>query len=80
MNILKFGGSSLASPSKIKSVSEIIKTQLKEGTTIVVFSAFGGVTNDLLYMADLASREDLSYKDILLKNESIDRKNFNFIF
>ncbi|MCF4102696.1 bifunctional aspartate kinase/homoserine dehydrogenase I [Gillisia sp. M10.2A] len=69
MNILKFGGSSLASPSRIKLVAETVKAQMNEGTTIVVFSAFGGVTNDFLYMADLASKEDLSYKEILQRNE-----------
>jgi len=66
---MKFGGSSLSSPTRIKLVSEIVKSQIKEGTTMVVFSAFGGVTNDFLYMAELALKEDLSYKEILYKNE-----------
>jgi aspartokinase/homoserine dehydrogenase 1 len=69
MNILKFGGSSLASPDRIKLVAETIQKHLKKGPTIAVFSAFGGVTNDLLYMAELASKEDGAYKEILAKNE-----------
>ncbi|MDT0677489.1 bifunctional aspartate kinase/homoserine dehydrogenase I [Autumnicola musiva] len=69
MNILKFGGSSLASPDRIKLVAETVQEHLKSGSTVAVFSAFGGVTNDLLNMAELASREDDSYKEILLKNE-----------
>jgi len=66
---MKFGGSSLASPSRIKLVSEIVQEKLQTGTSIVVFSAFGGVTNDFLQMADLAANGDLSYKEILQKNE-----------
>jgi aspartokinase/homoserine dehydrogenase 1 len=69
MNIMKFGGSSLASPSRIKLVSETIQEKLQEDTSLVVFSAFGGVTNDFLQMADLAATGDLSYKKILQKNE-----------
>ncbi|MDT0689850.1 bifunctional aspartate kinase/homoserine dehydrogenase I [Salegentibacter sp. F188] len=69
MNILKFGGSSLASPDRIKLVAETVQKHLKTDPTIAVFSAFGGVTNDLLYMAELASKEDIAYKEILAKNE-----------
>lgn len=69
MKILKFGGSSLASPNSIRSVAKIVLNYLEQDTTIAVFSAFGGVTNDLLYMAELASREDETYKEILEKNE-----------
>ncbi|MCM8570457.1 bifunctional aspartate kinase/homoserine dehydrogenase I [Gramella jeungdoensis] len=69
MYILKFGGSSLASPERIKLVSKTIQEHLKEDSVITVVSAFGGVTNDLLLMAELAAREDLKYKEILEKNE-----------
>lgn len=69
MNILKFGGSSLASPDRIKLVANTIKNHLKDDAVISVFSAFGGVTNDLLLMAELAAKEDLTYKKILEKNE-----------
>ncbi len=69
MNILKFGGSSLASPDRIKLVAETVQKKVNEDTTIAVFSAFGGVTNDLLYMAELAASEDLAYKEILERNE-----------
>ncbi|UJH91343.1 bifunctional aspartate kinase/homoserine dehydrogenase I [Antarcticibacterium sp. 1MA-6-2] len=69
MKIVKFGGSSLASSQRIKSVAQIVLSHLQEGSTVAVFSAFGGVTNDLLYMADLAAREDEKYKEILEKNE-----------
>ncbi|QYA26067.1 bifunctional aspartate kinase/homoserine dehydrogenase I [Gramella sp. MT6] len=69
MYILKFGGSSLATSERIKLVAQTIQEHLKKDAVISVFSAFGGVTNDLLLMAELASKEDLTYKEILEKNE-----------
>lgn len=69
MNVLKFGGTSLASPERVKLVAETVEKHLKKDATISVFSAFGGVTNDLLEMAELAAKEDLGYKKILEKNE-----------
>ena len=69
MYILKFGGSSLATSERIKLVSKTIQEHLKQDAVISVFSAFGGVTNDLLLMAELAAKEDLSYKEILERNE-----------
>ncbi|HSM63237.1 MAG TPA: bifunctional aspartate kinase/homoserine dehydrogenase I [Gillisia sp.] len=69
MNIMKFGGSSLASPNSIKLVADIVQEKLKEETSLVVFSAFGGVTNDLLQMAESAAEGDIGYKVILQKNK-----------
>ncbi|MFZ0490524.1 MAG: bifunctional aspartate kinase/homoserine dehydrogenase I, partial [Salegentibacter sp.] len=69
MNVLKFGGSSLASPERIKLVAQTVQKHLQEGPVISVFSAFGGVTNDLLLMAELAANADISYKEILERNE-----------
>ncbi|MEE2770567.1 MAG: bifunctional aspartate kinase/homoserine dehydrogenase I, partial [Bacteroidota bacterium] len=69
MKVLKFGGSSLASPERIKLVSKTIQKHLEEDAVVSVFSAFGGVTNDLLEMAELAAKEDIRYKEILAANE-----------
>ena len=69
MNVLKFGGSSLASPARIKLVAETVEKHLQTDSTLAVFSAFGGVTNDLLEMAEMAAKEDSAYKTILEKNE-----------
>ena len=69
MYILKFGGSSVATPERIKLVAQIVQEHLEKDAVISVFSAFGGVTNDLLLMAELAAMEDLSYKEILARNE-----------
>lgn len=69
MKVLKFGGSSMASPASIRSVSDIIRQHLEKEPTIVILSAFGGATNDLLRTAELAAREDESYRDILERLE-----------
>ena len=59
----------MATPQRIRSVANIVLKHLEEDSTIVIFSAFGGVTNDLLHMAELAAKEDEGYKGILEKNE-----------
>lgn len=69
MNILKFGGSSLSSPDHIKRVAKIVQQQLQSGPALIVFSAFEGVTNDLLTMGDLATKRDPRYKELLQRNE-----------
>ncbi len=54
--VLKFGGSSLATPDKIQSVAERIATMAKMGRQlVVVVSAMGETTNDLLQLAQRVS-------------------------
>ncbi len=60
MKVLKFGGSSLGTPERIRGVKEIIKVQPLP--CIVVVSAFEGVTDNLLRIAELASRGNSDYK------------------
>ncbi len=62
MKVLKFGGSSVSKPERIKNVVNIIKEYYKRGEQFtVVFSAFGGVTDSLINMAKLAAKADESY-------------------
>src|SRR5688500_20273672 len=61
MKVLKFGGSSVATPARIRSVIEIIKQYL-DGEVAVVFSAFGGVTDELIEISKLALEGDQQYK------------------
>ena len=61
MKVLKFGGSSVATPERVRSVIEIIKPYL-EGDVAVVFSAFGGVTDELIEISRLALQGDSQYK------------------
>ena len=74
MNILKFGGSSVATPARIKSVIEILKPYLHENKCAVVFSAFGGVTDTLITLSVAALAGDDTYKDQLrlLENRHLD--------
>jgi len=69
MQILKFGGSSVSSPERIKSLSRLVQQYSKNEKVVVVFSAFGGVTNDLLNVATLARERDDSYKELLTSIE-----------
>ncbi len=66
MKVLKFGGSSVATPQRILSIVEILKTYEARGDDFaVVFSAFGGVTDMLLNMSRKAEKGDSSYLDDL---------------
>ncbi len=60
MKILKFGGSSVATPDRIRAVIGIIKPYIP-GKVAVVFSAFGGVTDELIEISRLALEGDEQY-------------------
>ncbi len=64
MKILKFGGSSVATPERIKSILEIVKPRLQEEVAFV-FSAFGGVTDQLIHLSQLAVAGKPEYKEKL---------------
>jgi bifunctional aspartokinase / homoserine dehydrogenase 1 len=69
MKVLKFGGSSVATPERIKSVIEIVQPLLSGESITIVFSAFGGVTDVLIKLSQQAWTGDESYKDILKQIE-----------
>jgi bifunctional aspartokinase / homoserine dehydrogenase 1 len=69
MKIIKFGGSSSASAERVKSIIEIVKPELT-GNVALVFSAFGGVTDQLISISELALAGKLDYKKTLLDLES----------
>lgn len=65
MKIMKFGGTSVAHASNINKVIDIVLESLKKGEKIVVVvSALSGITDDLIMLANLASKGDLKYKTI----------------
>ncbi len=66
MIILKFGGSSVGSSERIKQVIEIIRSKLPDDLA-VVFSAFGGVTDQLIQYSQLALSGNLEYQEELAK-------------
>src|SRR4029077_203115 len=65
VRVLKFGGSSLATPDRIKSVGRIVldpQAPQTDPPAVIVVSAFQGVTNQLLECAHLAERRDPEYE------------------
>lgn len=65
MKILKFGGSSVADAKNINKVIDIILKSQKAGESlIVVVSALGGVTDDLISMTSLAAKGNNQFKKI----------------
>jgi bifunctional aspartokinase / homoserine dehydrogenase 1 len=65
MKVLKFGGSSVGSPERIRVVRKIIESQTLP--CVVVVSAFQGVTDELSLIASLASGGISGYRDHLEK-------------
>lgn len=63
MKVLKFGGTSVGSAESLTNVKQIV-TACK-GQVIVVVSALGGVTNQLIQMADLAEAHSDEWESIL---------------
>jgi aspartate kinase len=57
MRVLKFGGTSVGSPENLAKVREIVRAQ-REYRPVVVVSAHGGVTDELLAQARAAARGD----------------------
>lgn len=59
MKILKFGGSSVGTPESITNVKHIVETTSQP--VVVVVSALGGVTDQLIRMTHMAAGGDVSY-------------------
>ncbi len=64
MKILKFGGSSIGTPERIGQVMEIVLKSLEKKVEIAcVFSAFEGITDQLIDMSRTAAAHDEAYKE-----------------
>src|SRR5688572_2389811 len=75
MKVLKFGGSSVATPVRIQSVIDIVQPYLQEETALV-FSAFGGVTDQLIQISQQAWEGDLGYKQ---KLEALEKRHLDAV-
>jgi aspartokinase/homoserine dehydrogenase 1 len=69
MQVLKFGGSSVANAGNIKKVMDVVKGKIASDKTIVVVSALGGITDLLLQCSKLASEGNETYKEQLAEIE-----------
>ena len=65
MQVLKFGGSSVANAENIDKVIALVRAALTKDRTILVVSALGGITDMLIQAAASAAAGDESYKDKL---------------
>ncbi len=65
MQVLKFGGTSVANAENIQKVISIVSEAIKKDKTVVVVSALGGVTDLLLDAASIASNGNESYNEKL---------------
>jgi aspartokinase/homoserine dehydrogenase 1 len=70
MQVLKFGGSSVANAQNIQRVIDILGQRVNGDKTVVVVSAMGGITDLLLKSCSLAAAGEETYKDCLAEIES----------
>jgi len=64
MRVLKFGGSSVATPEAVARVVAIVAESRSRGPVAVVVSAFGGVTDSLLAAARRAAEGDPEWREV----------------
>jgi bifunctional aspartokinase / homoserine dehydrogenase 1 len=69
MQVLKFGGSSVANATNIQKVIAIVNQAVGRQKTVVVVSALGGITDLLLQCAHLAAEGQEAYKENLQEAE-----------
>ena len=65
MKVLKFGGTSVGTPERIREVIKIIDS--RKLSCVIVFSAFQGITDELNQISELASQRNDGYKILLEK-------------
>ena len=66
MKVLKFGGTSVGNAERIAQVIDIIEDYNSNNQKInVVFSAFGGVTDQLIALSSIALKKDETYLNLL---------------
>ncbi len=71
MKIYKFGGSSVGNPRRIQSIVSLLKERTSSDMCrAVVFSAFQGVTDQLIEVAELAAMGRQEYTDLVKQIES----------
>jgi len=66
MVVLKFGGSSVGKPDRIKNIYAIVKPRIDNGENLcIVCSAFSGVTDQLISMIESAAVGNEKYEEIV---------------
>ena len=65
MQVLKFGGSSVANAANMSKVVDIVTKAVDRDRTILVSSAISGCTDTLIKIGTLASERDENYKELI---------------
>ena len=65
MQVLKFGGTSVANAENMSKVVDIVTKAVDRDRTILVLSAISGCTDALIKIGTLASERDESYKTLI---------------
>jgi len=65
MKVLKFGGTSVGSPERIRGMKKIIESQTSP--CVIVVSALQGVTDELKKVCEYAAERNNEYKILLEK-------------
>ena len=65
MQVLKFGGSSVANAENMSKVVDIVTKAVDRDRTILVTSAISGCTDTLIEIGTLASERNDSYKALI---------------
>ena len=73
MKVLKFGGTSVGSPERIREVIKIVKSQ--EKPCIIVVSAFQGVTDELRNLSELAAAKNSEFRN---RHGKLEAKHLDF--
>lgn len=63
MKVMKFGGTSVGSIESLRNLRDIVNAEVKP--VLVVVSAMGGFTNQLLAMCEQAQQRDISFMETL---------------
>lgn len=76
MQVLKFGGSSVANADNINKVVAIVSNAIEKEPVILVVSALGGITDQLIHTGSLAAAGNESYK---LELNAIEQKHLDAV-
>ena len=63
MKVLKFGGTSVGSVKSILSLKRIVEAEARKQSVVVVVSALGGITDQLIATSQMALRGDERYRE-----------------
>lgn len=76
MQVMKFGGTSVANSNVMAQVVEIVSKAVDRDRTILVVSAISGCTDTLIRIGNLAARRDEEYKILI---DSLQKRHHDII-